>query len=186
MLFRRTACLCLGIVLITTACKKDDPEIPNEEELITTLKYILTPPFPADPVEFVFRDIDGDGGQSPEIINAVVEDNVNYSATIELLNESESPAEDITVEVMQEASVHQLFFNTSSGLNMNILYDDLDSGGNPLGLSTQCQTGDASSGTLTITLRHEPNKNAVGVANGDITNAGGETDIQVTFNVTIE
>ena len=35
-------------------------------------------------------------------------------------------------------------------------------------------------------LRHEPDKSAAGVSSGDITNAGGETDIEVSFNVIIE
>ena len=42
------------------------------------------------------------------------------------------------------------------------------------------------SGTITVTLRHEPNKDAAGVSSGDIANAGGETDIEVTFNVEIQ
>ncbi|HBK71516.1 MAG TPA: type 1 periplasmic binding fold superfamily protein, partial [Flavobacteriaceae bacterium] len=35
-------------------------------------------------------------------------------------------------------------------------------------------------------LRHEPNKSASGVSDGDITNAGGETDIEVIFNITVQ
>jgi hypothetical protein len=35
-------------------------------------------------------------------------------------------------------------------------------------------------------LRHEPNKDALNVASGEITNAGGETDIEVSFPVTIK
>ena len=40
-------------------------------------------------------------------------------------------------------------------------------------------------GTITVILRHEPDKDASGVSNGDITNAGGETDIEVVFNVEV-
>ena len=40
--------------------------------------------------------------------------------------------------------------------------------------------------SYTITLRHEPAKTATGVSGGDITNAGGETDIEVVFDVTVE
>jgi hypothetical protein len=47
-------------------------------------------------------------------------------------------------------------------------------------------TSSAGSGTLTITLRHEPNKDGDNVADGDITNAGGETDVEVTFNIDVE
>jgi len=39
---------------------------------------------------------------------------------------------------------------------------------------------------VTITLRHEPAKDATGVSDGDITNAGGETDISVNFPVEIQ
>ena len=47
-------------------------------------------------------------------------------------------------------------------------------------------TGDAASGNITIILRHEPVKDAEGVSDGDITNAGGETDISVTFPVVVQ
>ena len=36
-------------------------------------------------------------------------------------------------------------------------------------------------GQFTVTLRHEPDKSAQGVSAGDITNAGGETDIEVSL-----
>jgi hypothetical protein len=39
---------------------------------------------------------------------------------------------------------------------------------------------------VVVTLRHEPDKGAAGVSGGDITNAGGDTDIEVTFPVVIE
>ena len=41
-------------------------------------------------------------------------------------------------------------------------------------------------GNLKITLRHRPQKNAEGVASGNITNAGGATDAEVIFPVAIE
>jgi hypothetical protein len=35
-------------------------------------------------------------------------------------------------------------------------------------------------------LRHEPAKSAAGVADGDLTEAGGETDVEVVFEVIVE
>ena len=70
--------------------------------------------------------------------------------------------------------------------DVNIAYNDLDEEGKPIGLSTVLTTGEMGSGTITVTLRHEPNKDAAGVSSGDIANAGGETDIEVTFNVEIQ
>ncbi|MGK0457898.1 MAG: hypothetical protein ACJAVE_000876, partial [Polaribacter sp.] len=66
-------------------------------------------------------------------------------------------------------------------------YDDEDSNGNPVGVQFNLLTGAAdSSGGFTIILRHEPDKAGVDVNTGDITNAGGSTDVQVTFNIVIE
>ncbi len=62
----------------------------------------------------------------------------------------------------------------------------MDVNGNPIGISTIVTTNGASTGTITVTLRHEPNKDASGVSTGDITNAGGETDIEVIFNVEVQ
>lgn len=41
-------------------------------------------------------------------------------------------------------------------------------------------------GDLKIVLLHEPNKDAEGVSAGDITNAGGDTDVEVTFALGLE
>ena len=58
--------------------------------------------------------------------------------------------------------------------------------GNPVGLSSTVTTTDAGSGNVTVVLRHEPDKSGDGVAAGDISNAGGEIDIEVTFAIDVE
>jgi hypothetical protein len=64
-------------------------------------------------------------------------------------------------------------------------YTDSDSSGRPIGLTFNYVSGNAGTGNLTVTLRHMPNKAAAGVAAGDITNAGGSTDVQVQYPITI-
>ncbi len=175
--------------LILTSCSNDDDGDPiNEVELITTLIATLTPPT-GTAIVLTFRDLDGDGPGVPTItVSGALAENTTYTGTLILLNETESPAENITEEIEEEADEHQFFFQTGGGLAIsNFTYLDFDSDGNPLGLNFSFTTGTApSSGTFTITLRHEPNKNAAGVSQGNIANAGGETDIQVTFPITIE
>lgn len=173
------------MVPVLFSCEKDDPITPNEEEVITTMILTLTPDS-GEVVEFSFRDVDGDGGDNPVITTEKLTANTMYTADIQLLNETESPAEDITEEVKEENEEHQFFFETSGGLALSVAYDDQDDSGNPLGVSNIFTTGAPSSGQLVVTLRHEPNKSASGVSEGDITNAGGETDIEVTFDVEIE
>lgn len=174
-------------VVSLTSCEKDDPEIPNEEELITTLIYTLTPEGGGDAVVFRFEDLDGDGGAAPVITNGTLASNTNYTGQLVLLDESEWEVEDITEEIEEEAEEHQFFFRFSTeSLSGGFEYADTDANGNPIGLLTTFATGTPLTSTLTITLRHEPDKSATGVSDGDITNAGGETDIEVTFDVTVQ
>lgn len=172
-------------VLFFSACEKDDPIIPNEEELITTLIYSLTPDSGGTTIEFWFKDVDGDGGQPPMITSEPLMANTGYTGVLMLVNETITPPENVTEEIEEEALEHQFFFTVDT-VDMSISYADEDGEGNPVGIYSTLQTGAATTGTLTITLRHEPDKTAAGVADGDITNAGGETDIEVTFDVTVQ
>jgi hypothetical protein len=156
----------------------NDPPIPNEEEVITTLTYTLTA---AGSVHtFTFQDLDGDGGNAPTIAVDTITSGVSYSGSMILLNEIEN--EDITTEVFDEAEEHQFFFQSSDPA-LSVSYSDTDANQQPLGLLSELSVSDPGDYSLTITLRHEPDKSAAGVSDGDITNAGGETDIEVTFQI---
>lgn len=179
----------LVIASFFAGCKKDDddqpPVIPNEEELITTLHYRLMPPAGGDTITLTFRDLDGDGGNPPVITVDSLDTSTTYNGYLLLLNETVSPADTISVEIDAEGADHQFFFSSDvPGVNIN--YVDTDVNGNPVGLKTTLLTGAAGSGILKITLRHEPDKDAAGVQGGDITNAGGETDIEVTFDLMVK
>jgi len=177
--------LSLFAFVFLTACN-DDPEEPeNPEEVITTFTYTLVSTS-GTAVTLSFRDIDGDGGNAPTISGGTLAANTSYVGTATFLNESVSPTDVVTEEIEEEDDEHQLFFVPSSSLNATVTYLDTDDDGNPIGLSSSLVTGDASSGQLTIILRHEPDKFADGVSGGNIANAGGETDIEVTFDVTIQ
>ena len=179
------ATLFVAAILIMSSCKKDDPVIPNPEEVITTLKYTLTPNGGGTPIVLSFQDLDGDGGNAPIIIGGTLDANATYTGAMVLLNEQETPVDNITAEINEENKDHQFFFeSTISGLSVD--YTDSDADGHPVGLETSLTTTDAGTGTLKITLRHQPNKSANGASDGDITNVGGETDIEVTFEVDVQ
>ncbi len=173
---------------VITSCDKDEPEdpvIPNEEEVITTLLLTLVPQDGGDSLVFSFRDLDGDGGDAPVFVTPPLDSNTVYIGSLELKNEISMPAEDITEEIVEEAEEHQFFFQ-SAVPGLSVAYDDLDANQNPIGLSTIITTDGIADGTLKIILRHEPDKDAAGVSEGDITNAGGETDIDVVFDVQVQ
>ncbi len=171
---------------VFTSCSSDDdnPTPVNEEEVITTMTLTLTPAAGAV-VTLQTQDLDGDGPNAPVInISGPLAANTTYTGSIELLNETETPAEDITAEVQEEDDEHQFFFSTTGSVT-GTAYTDQDGNGNPIGLAFTLTTGAAGAGTVMVTLRHQPNKTAAGVSEGDITNAGGETDITETFTVTV-
>lgn len=171
-----------------SSCEEDDfiPQIVNEEEVITKMTLTMTPVGGGTAVTLVTDDPDGDGPLAPVVTGGTFLANTTYNGSIELLDESDpTDVEDITEEVEEEDDEHQFFFSATGNVG-TITYSDADGDGNPVGLSFQFVTGSATTGTLTVTLRHEPNKDAAGVSNGDITNAGGETDIEATFNVTVQ
>jgi len=176
--------LAIASTFLFVSCDKDDPEDFNDEELITTVRYALATA-DGSTTTISFTDTDGDGGNDPVIVGGTLTANTTYTGSITLLDESSEDTEDITEEVAEEDTDHQLFF--SSDINdLTVTYADADSEGNPLGLATTLTTGDTGTGSITIILRHEPVKDAAGVADGDITNADGSTDVQVTIPITIE
>ena len=165
-----------------TACSDDDDldlDEGTEEELITTVKYTLTNG--NNIVTLTFSDPDGEGGNDGTYsVSGQLDENLTYTGLIELLNETESPAEDITEEVKEEADEHE-FFYTSDVSGLTITKTDTDGNGNPLGVETSLTTVGAGSGTLTIVLKHEPTK----PNDGSSSSAGGSTDVEITFDVTI-
>jgi len=172
----------LSFVLVFSilSCDKHNE---NEEELITTLTYKLTPATSGNAVTLIFKDTDGPGGNVPVLSVSPLKVNTVYNGELTLSNESVSPAEDITSEVKAEGKEHQIFYQSSL---VKVEYTDTDNDGNPLGLTTRLTTTSAGTGKLKIILRHEPKKSAVGVKDGNITNAGGETDIEVEFDITVQ
>ncbi len=169
--------------LFLASCSDDDNGPVNEEEVITTVTTTLTNG--ATTITLTSRDLDGDGPNAPVVtVSGNLEANTVYNGKITFLNETVTPAEDITVEIEEEGEDHQIFYQVPSGLG-TFGYTDFDVNAKPVGLTFTYTTGNAGTGNLTVTLRHLPNKSATGVAGGDITNAGGATDAQVIYPIVI-
>ncbi|MFK7811266.1 MAG: type 1 periplasmic binding fold superfamily protein [Maribacter sp.] len=176
--FFAIAALCLFAI----SCSDDDenPVAVDEEEVITTMTITLTES--GNTITLQSQDLDGDGPNAPTItVSGDLLANTTYAGSIELLNETETPAEDITAEVAAEDDEHQFFFSAGGAVSA-VDYSDQDGDGNPIGLSFSLLTGDAGSGTLQVTLRHEPKK----PNDGSLADAGGETDIAQSFSVVVQ
>lgn len=180
-----TATLALAI-----GCKRGDTIAPtprpvNEEELITSvlLTFISTAD-PSDTFMLRWADPDGDGGLPAVITADTLPATTDFSLSVRVLNESVDPVEEITHEIEEEGSAHQFFF-IRTGAAPLVTYADADENGAPIGLLGLAETTASGTGSLTVILRHMPDKAASGVSGGDITNAGGETDLEVVFQVEV-
>lgn len=165
------------------SCSNDDntPEEINEEETITTMNISLVPTGGGTAITLQSQDLDGDGPNVPQIsVSGDLVANTTYSGTIELLNETETPAEDITEEVEEEGEEHQFIFVSTGSIN-TITATDTDASGNPIGITFSLETGAAGTSTLRVVLKHEPTK----PNDGSISGSAGETEFDATFNINI-
>jgi hypothetical protein len=172
-------------VLFSTACDNDDAPV-NEEEVITTVRVTLIGG--GQTIVLESKDLDGDGPNAPVLTpigGATLVAGTTYTGTTTFLNELTNPVDNITEEVEEEGADHQVFYQLPPSIG-TVTYTDVDANGRPVGLNFTLVAGNSgSTGTLTVTLRHLPNKTASGVSGGDITNAGGNTDAAVTFSVAV-
>ncbi len=178
-------------ILAISSCSKDDDKKTNpvnEVELITTVKIVFTPVGGGNAVVLQYKDLDGDGPGVAEVTpNGTFALNKTYNGEVTILDETKTPADNITEAVQEEAADHQLFY-INTGTLPAFTYTPIaeaatnyDANGKPLGLKTKFVTTTAAIGSLRIILKHEGNKSATGVAAGDFTNATGATDFDVTF-----
>jgi len=160
-----------------SSCKKKTtpPPNPNEEELITTFQIVFIDSAGVEPnVTAIYRDIDGDGGNAPSTWDSIrLKANTTYLANILLLDETKADIDTISNEVLEEGVDH-LFCFTQNGVNITTVATDTDLNGLPIGLQSKWKTGNMSTGSSQIVLRHQPD-----IKTGSCT--PGESDIDLTF-----
>lgn len=168
-------------VSLFTACDDDEGGPDNTEELITTVQILLTPSS-GSTVTYEIKDLDGPGGDAPTVATIDLQAGESYSFSVKFLDESDaSDVEDITEEVMEEDLEHLACYGNTGSMPA-VENTSNDSAGDPLGL-TGSFTVDAAAtgaGTLSVVLKHEPDK-----ADADACSTG-ETDVEVTFGVTVQ
>ncbi len=173
----------MALSIAVSSCKKDKKELPkvDENELITTIKLKFTNDKDANDVQFfTWKDIDGKGGKDPVIDDIKLIANTTYKMEVnKVLNETSTPVEDITEEIVEENYEHLLVYKPSPTNLLSVLITDEDKNKFPVGLMANIGTGNARNGTLQIILRHQP-----GVKDG--TEAPGNTDFDITYKVTIQ
>jgi hypothetical protein len=194
----------LIVALLVTGCTdvEHDHDHDHDHEVLTTVILNFTDDAAGTTESFEWADPEDDG--DPVIDAILLTDGSSYTLDVELWNELEDPAEDVTSEIGDEADEHQFFFTGSAvqgpatGTNDEAIvehsYDD-DDGVLPLGLENSVTTLGMGSGEFVVTLRHLPEENgaavkvaglAEDVAAGGFGSIGGANDIQVTFDLTVQ
>jgi len=203
---RITAALLLSL---STACSDvegdghDHQHHDHNHGLSTSLYLELTPRSGGDVLSFAWSDPENDG--DPVIDDVLLADGEIYDLGLAVWNELEDPAEDVTVEISDDAEEHQFFFTgdavqgPATGENADAIvehaYADTDANGAPVGLENTLAAIAAGSGSLVVTLRHIPPEDGNAVKTEGLAEAvaadglgaiPGENDIQVEFPVTVE
>lgn len=168
------------------SCKKEKTAETNQEEVITTMKLIFVPTGGGTTLTYQFRDPDGAGGTAPTQDEIELEPSQSYNVSVLLLNETESPAEDITLEVAEEADAHRFYYEPEAGSNIIVSGLNNDGNGVPVGITSTWTTSSVANGKIKVTLRHyggtPPGKAVEDLVNSSKSN----TDIEVEFNTKVQ
>jgi hypothetical protein len=177
----RLAALLLAAPLVFASCKKDqdEPTPDDDNEQITTVTYVLTPTGGGAAATVTWRDVDGTGGNAPTIGTLNLRPNTTYTGAITLLDETKNPVVNTSEEIAKEKDEHLFVYTPTPAALLAITRTDTDSKNLPVGLNTRLVTNAAGTGTLVVTLRHQP-----GTKDG--TAGPGDTDVEVTFPVTVQ
>lgn len=158
--------LLISQALIFTACTPEDPD--EGEEEITTVRLVF-----ANGPTVTWEE---GATANPEI---TLDANTTYTVKAEFLDETDpADVEDITAEILEEDDEHLVCYEVTGGATATITRTDSD-GNFEVGLNTEWVTGEASTGSVMLELRHQP-----GVKDGTCT--PGDSDVAVTFNLTVQ
>lgn len=191
--------LLTAVAMFFAGCSDDDPKKEDTPEMITEVTLTFTPDGDGDPVVVTATDPDGEGLQNIEPDGPInLAANQTYVMEIQLINGLAQPSDeayDITAEVSEERDEHMFFFSWTNDVFSNpagdgnvdnrndaVNYNDEDSNGLPLGLSTTWTAVDATaSGTFYVMLKHQPDLKS---ATSDATT--GESDLEITFTINVQ
>ena len=162
----------VSLLLIFSYCSKDDnPVEVNEAETFTRVVLKVG----ADTYTYNV------GEAVPEV---KLDSNKSYSVSLEFYDASDpADIENMTLEVIEEADEHFIFYEVA-GVSVDISSNSSDViGANSTGinLSTDWKTATSGSGTIRVSLIHQPTS-ITGTTRASL---GGETDIEVNWPVVI-
>jgi len=181
--------LFLAIVPFISSCSSDDdntPEIINEEEVITDVTLTFTNAAEGS-VTYTYTDEQyRDDSYVAPVISLTSGETYEVETNFYNNSDPEDP-ELVTEEVEEESDDHFLtygFSNADVELTRTDSAISTDSDGVQIGLSTEWVAGAAGTGSVLVSLVHQPTEKITEPADGAV--VGGETDAAVTFELEIQ
>lgn len=170
-----------AVIGLSSSCNNDDdnnnPAPVVESEVITSVKLSVTEAGATSPTVYTWKKDNQD--------KITLKANKTYNFKIQFLNESDpNDVKDVNEEIIEEKDIHFVYYETTvAGLTFAKAADDtIDSKDIAINLSTDWTTQGAGTGIIKGFLIHEPTTKT-GSKREDF---GGETDIEVNFDVTVE
>ena len=192
--------LIISAFLLVISCDKGEPVVVHEHEVFTRVVLEVKKDGETNFKKYTFEveghddhgdddhgdDDHGNDDHGDEHTEVELDTNSTYHVGIFFYNDSDPDnIEDVTLEVIEEADAHQVFYEMTEipGFSIAAASDDTkDSNGNPLFLKTSWTTASETSGDVMAYLIHEPTSKT-GSTRADF---GGATDLQIEFEVHIE
>ncbi len=183
----RFICLWFLLSLTILSCKKYDV---HDEDINGIALNLGTEPAYLSPRPYLYYDSgEWSSNQQPHLDSDSIPGNRSYYGKLYLWNYPGGPSgggRQLRSAFIELGATHQVFYEVSDSLDLSITYRDLDCNGFPIGFETMIVAGSPSSGTLRITLMHNPDKNGLDVTSGNISAADGSVDYTYTFNVAVK
>lgn len=179
--------LSLLLTVAWSSCSKDEKNVQApapDNEVITTvqLKAVNTTDI-SDTPSAKWVKLNPADTSAPDLTHASLHlrRNASYTVQVYFLDETKTPAEDITTEIKDRANYHLVCFSPASGLNLTVTATDHDTHtpALPIGLTNLFTTTGTSVGNLNVELHHQPD-----LKTGDC--SLGSIDADVNFSVSID
>lgn len=192
--------LIISVFLLAISCDKGEPAVVNEHEVFSRVVLEVKKDGETNFKKYTFEveghddhgdddhgdDDHGDDDHGDEHMEIELDTDATYNVGIFFYNDSDPDnIEDVTLEVIEEADAHQVFYEMTEipGFSIAAAPDDTkDSNGNPLFLKTTWTTTTETSGDVMAYLIHEPTSKT-GSTRADF---GGATDVEIEFEVHVE
>ncbi len=164
------------LTLLFTSCSKDDPDAINEQEYISNVVVTLASE------DGESQTVDWDLSEmNSQNINLRV--NTNYNVNVSFLNNSDpSDVDNITLEIIEEADEHQVFFEFADvDVSVTSASNDTKVGTRGVLINSVWNATSAGTGLVRLYLVHQPTN-----FNATTREAmGGFNDVSIDIPVTI-